>query len=60
MSAPRSPVVLASNAALVTALVLIVAGLIGPGFLVYVGVFLLAVAAGLAVVNRSQRSTRGR
>ncbi len=59
MSAPRRPVVLASNLTFGLGLLLLVIGLVtGPRALVVVGVFVLAVAVGLALANRSQRRAR--
>lgn len=57
----RAPVVVLSNVALITGLVVVAVGAIARSTLVViVGIFLLAVAVGLAVVNRSQRRAGGR
>jgi predicted benzoate:H+ symporter BenE len=53
---PPNPIIYASNAAVITGIVLIVVGLFTATFVSIVGVFLLAVAIGLAMVNRSKRS----
>lgn len=55
---PPSPVIVASNTALVTGILLIVVGLFTAKFLLIVGVFILAVSLGLTIVNRSQRGAR--
>lgn len=62
MTAPGGrPVVVASNAAFGLGLVLVVAGLVrGASALTVAGVFVLAVAVGLALVNRGRRATRRR
>ena len=56
---PLSPVVVASNTALLTGIVLILVGLFTATFILIVGVFSLAVSIGLTIVNRSQRGARG-
>ena len=63
MSGPtgaRKQVIQASNAALATGFVLIIVGAIAGSlrFLLIVGIFLLAVAFGLGMVNRSMRTIR--
>ena len=55
---PTSPVIVASNTAVVTGIVLIIVGLFTVSYVLIVGVFLLAVSIGLTIVNRSQRAAR--
>lgn len=55
---PPSPVVVASNTALLTGIVLIIVGVFAATYILIVGVFLLAVSIGLTLVNRTQRSAR--